>query len=120
LVSPSLVNRKVVCPERACIALALTDPGIRFEAVRGTPHVLANAGKPAEGIRRQAAQLVVTYGATESADALSGSLDQGADALIIANSERVRSLVLPLVRERDTETWTIEAENPEYMLLLRQ
>jgi hypothetical protein len=120
LASPSLADRTVVCPERACIALALIDPRLRFEAVRGTSHVWANAGDPAEGSRRLAAQSAVTEGGPAALPALSASLDQGADALVLANTEQVRSPVLSLLDARAGETWTLAVEQPAYLLLLRE
>jgi hypothetical protein len=120
LASARLANQTLVCPEQACIALALTDPRLRFEAVRGTPHVWANAGNPTEGARRLAAQTAVTRGGPESLHALSTSLDQGVDALALSNTDQVRAQVLSLLRERDGEVWFLAVEHPAYLLLIRE
>jgi len=115
LASPLLGDRTVVCPERACLALALTDPCIRFEAVRGTPHIWANAGDADEGARRAAAQAAVSNGNAASLPALSQSLDAGADALVLVNTQHVKGQVWALLRERAGETWTLAVEHPAYV-----
>ena len=127
LAIPHLHGRYILGPETPCICIALLAPGTSgFDAVRSTLHFLANAGQPEEGRLRVSAQQAVTIGdaggdrAAELTASLHKSLDRGVDAVIMADAEPVRRLVLPQLAERGPLAWRPSVAGFGYTLYLRE
>ena len=125
LAIPHLHDRHILGPQDVCISIALLDPAARFDAVRGTDHCFTNAGQPAEGRRRIAAQKAVTSG-DEETDSVMGpgasvkeSLDRGVDAIILIDSEPVRRLVIPQLGGSESAAWKPSVAGCGYALFLR-
>jgi hypothetical protein len=125
LAIPYLRGRYVAGPQDVCISIALLDPQARFDAVRGTEHLFANAGLSAEGLRRVAAQRALTQGsrgeepAMEPATALRKSFQRGVDAVILVDSEPMRRLVTAEFAASDAAVWRPVVAACGYALFLR-
>jgi hypothetical protein len=123
LAIPHLGGRYVLGPESVCASIALLDSKVRFDAVRGTQHVLAQAGLREEGIHRHAAQRAVTQGdmnqSQELVVALRESFARGVDAVVLIDSAPVRRLVMPQLTENAAITWRPSVAGFGYLLFLR-
>lgn len=125
LAIPHLRGRFILGPQNVCICIALLDPQLKFYAIRGTQHIFANAGFPAEGRRRVAAQSAVTQGKVEEgrsaelAATLKESLNHGVDAVILVDSEPVRHRVMPQLAASAAGRWRLTVAGGGYALFLR-
>ncbi len=122
---PYLHGRYVLGPESVSSTIALLDPTVRFDAVRGTEHCFANARLRAEGLRRLASQRAVSEGdaagspTKEQVAALDGALRRGVDAVILVDSQPVRRSVTPQLSGLAASDWRFAAAGFGYALYLR-
>ena len=125
LAIPCLRGRYVAGPQDVCISIALLDPQVKFDAVRGTEHLFANAGRAEEGLHRVAAQTALTQGAAQGGDAaelaraLRESFRRGVDAVILVDSQPVRRLVTPEFAGSGAPAWKPAVAGGGYALFLR-
>ncbi len=118
-VAPDLDGRNVLAPYGVVMALGLLNPTVRFEITRPfeTRHIFNNAGDPAEGLRREAAQRRVQtpFGIARMDEALQEAIAQGVDTLVVVRDalpEVSAAMQLP------DEEWEIRHYD-EYVLILR-
>lgn len=118
-VAPDLDGRNVLAPYGVVMALGLLNPTVRFEITRPfeTRHIFNNAGDPAEGLRREAAQRRVQtpFGIARMDEALQEAIAQGVDTLVVVRDALPE--VSALMRLPDEE-WEIRRYD-EYVLILR-
>jgi hypothetical protein len=124
LAAPYLHGHRVLGPETVCLCIALLDPSVRFEALRGTEHIFANAGNREEGLRRMTVQTVLTAGdrewsGDEVASLLRPSLAGDVEALVFADVAPVRRRLAPLLGADAGGTWQCPLTRNGYALLLR-
>lgn len=121
-VRDSLHDRNILAPESLTVVLALIEPTLKFEATRGTLHNFVNGGQKAEGLRRIAAQnLVTTCSLTsENEAALVRSIQIGANGIIIKECELEKMIgIVKLINSR-SQQWSEVERNNGYILILPQ
>lgn len=121
-ISNRLQNKNILAPERIVVVLALINPTTRFEAARGTLHTFSNAGKKEEGLRRVAAQSLVStcIRSTDTENALLKSLEIEIDAIVVKECKPDLQAALVSLLTLSGSQW-IEAErNNGYILFLKE
>jgi hypothetical protein len=120
-VSRDLQNRHVLVPDDLAVVLALVNPTVTFEAIRGTLHTFANAGQKAEGIRRLAAQALVTNctPTPEAVAAVRRSVELGVTGIVARGCNRDWLLEVVEVDRLPSNRWVESQRGDGYVLFLR-
>ncbi|MBW2242373.1 MAG: hypothetical protein JRH01_10330 [Deltaproteobacteria bacterium] len=123
-VADQLDGRHLLAPESIVHVLPLLNPNIQLETARAfqTQFAFEIAGRKEEGLRRMAAQYVVTgcRSAPGPAAALKGSVDGGVDAVVLGGCGPKSQLAIRQLLASYGGDWKVARRSGGYTLLLRE